>query len=250
MSWVHLGVLLHEDLWQQLQCSPSWSQTPAHYQLWVERCDGNMARSTDQLIDTPEVNSTRCFSSHCHFSCSSCITSTICVMSVLASPTSPTTMRTGSVKVSRQRRSTRLRKVALNRRAEEKERKGGSGRKGEGEEREGRERERRKKRGQRNGKEKKGGRTKGKEGEQGKSIHSLKKSFAVNFQLQAYSGGPVGHGWLWIALVVLWKMRTHSSRQTDSRQADKQLAGMFSCQNWQLLFNVFCHFWQLLASIV
>ena len=25
--------------------------------------------------------------------------------------------------------------------------------------------------------------------------------------------------------------------------------GMFSCQNWQLLFNVFCHFWQPLASI-
>ena len=25
---------------------------------------------------------------------------------------------------------------------------------------------------------------------------------------------------------------------------------MFSCQNWQLLFNVFCHFWQLLASIL
>ena len=128
--------------------------------------DRQTNRQTDRQTDRPEVNSTRCFSSHCHFSCSSCITSTICVMSVLASPTSPTTMRTGSVKVSRQRRSTRLRNVALKRRAEGKERKGGE-RKGGGKERKGEKGGRRR--------EKKRGWTRGKEGEQreGAPIPSL-----------------------------------------------------------------------------
>ena len=88
-------------------------------------------------------------------------------MSVLASPTSPTTILTGSVSTSRQRRSIFLRKVALKSKAGVERRRGrGGGReeKGEGGERRGREG---RGRGGREGEERRVGRGEGKGGSPG-----------------------------------------------------------------------------------